>query len=67
MHDEHRRDLLKTGGAILAAGVLGSLGLCASAAEPEGRTKGAQVSPTPPQQAEKTPIVAVGSAEGVVR
>jgi hypothetical protein len=22
MHDEHRRDLLKTGGAVLAAGVL---------------------------------------------
>jgi len=64
MHDEHRRDLLKTGGAVLAAGVLGSLGLHARAAEPEGRTTGAQVPPAPRQQGEKTPIVAVESAEG---
>ena len=67
MHDEHRRDLLKTGGAVLAAGVLGSLGLHARAAEPERRTTGAQVPPAPRQQGEKMPIVAVGSAEGVVR
>ena len=67
MHDEHRRDLLKTGGAIVAAGVLGSLGLHARAAEQEGRTTGAQVPQAPRQQGEKTPIVAVGSAEGVVR
>lgn len=67
MHDEPRRDLLKTGGAVLAAGVLGSLGLHARAAEQEGRTKGANVPPAPQRQAEKTPIVAVGSAEGVVR
>jgi quercetin dioxygenase-like cupin family protein len=67
MHDEHRRDLFKTGGAILAAGVLGSLGIHARAAEPEGRPTGAQVPPAPPQRAEKTPIVAVGPAEGVVR
>jgi quercetin dioxygenase-like cupin family protein len=33
----------------------------------EGRTKGAPVPHAPPQQAEKTPIVAVGSAEGVAR
>jgi mannose-6-phosphate isomerase-like protein (cupin superfamily) len=67
MHDEHRRDLLKTGGAVLAAGVLGNLGWHARAAAQEGRTKGAQGPSAPPQQAEKTPIVAVGSDEGVVR
>ena len=67
MHDEHRRDLLKTGGAVLAAGVLGSLGLHARAAEHEAHMKGAHVAQAPQRQAEKTPIVAVGSAEGVVR
>ena len=67
MHNEQRRDLLKIGGAALAAGVLGSLGLHARAAEQEGRTKGAQAPSAPQRQAEKTPIVAVGSAGGVVR
>lgn len=67
MHDEHRRDLLKTGGAVFAAGVLGSLGLHARAAEPEGRMKGATAPPVPQRQAGKTPIVAVGPSEGVVR
>ncbi|HSF29005.1 MAG TPA: cupin domain-containing protein [Candidatus Tectomicrobia bacterium] len=67
MQNEQRRDLLKIGGAALAAGVLGSLGLHARAAEQEGRTKGAQAPSAPQRQAEKTPIVAVGSAGGVVR
>jgi quercetin dioxygenase-like cupin family protein len=67
MHDEHRRDLLKTGAAVLAAGVLGRLGWHARAAAPEGGTTGAQIPPTPPQQPGKTPIVAVGPSEGVVR
>jgi mannose-6-phosphate isomerase-like protein (cupin superfamily) len=67
MHDEHRRDLLKTGGAVLAAGVLSNLGWHARAAAQGGRTKGAQGPSAPPRQAEKTPIVAVGSDEGVVR
>jgi hypothetical protein len=67
MHHEHRRDLIKTGGAILAAGVLSRLGWHVRAAEPAGRTTGAQLPSAPPQQAGKTPIVAVGAAEGVVR
>jgi mannose-6-phosphate isomerase-like protein (cupin superfamily) len=67
MHHQHRRDLFKTAGAVLAAGVLGRLGWPAKAGMPEGRTAGAQGPSTPPQQAGKTPIVAVGPAEGVVR
>lgn len=46
---------------------VGSLGLHARAAEPERRTKGATAPPASQQQAGKTPIVAVGSAEGGVR
>jgi quercetin dioxygenase-like cupin family protein len=67
MHHEHRRDLFKTAGAILAAGVLSRLGWHARAAAPEGRPTGAQVPSAPPQPTGKTPIVAVGPAEGVVR
>lgn len=67
MHHTHRRDLFKTAGAVLAAGVLGRLGWPAKAGTPEGRTAGAQGPSTPPPQAGKTPIVAVGPAEGVVR
>jgi hypothetical protein len=67
MHHEHRRDLFKTAGAILAAGVLGRLGWHASAATPEGRMPGAQGPSAPPKPAGKTPIVAVGPTEGVVR
>jgi quercetin dioxygenase-like cupin family protein len=67
MHHEHRRDLFKTAGALLAAGVLSRLGWHARAAAPEGRPTGAQAPSAPPQQAGKTPIVAVGPAEGVVR
>jgi quercetin dioxygenase-like cupin family protein len=67
MPDEHRRDLLKTGGAVLAAGVLSRLGWHARAAAQESRTTGAQSTSTPPPQVGKTPIIAVGPAEGVVR
>jgi hypothetical protein len=51
MHDEHRRDLLKTGGVVLAAGVLSNLGWHTRAAAQEGRTKGAQGPSAPPQPA----------------
>jgi len=67
MHDAHRRHLLQTSGAILAAGVLGRLDMPASAAEPERRTPGTQGLTAPQQQAEPTPIVAVGPDAGVVR
>jgi hypothetical protein len=67
MHHTHRGHLLKTGGTLLAAGVLSRLGWHASATAPEGRTVGAQGPSTPPPPAGKTPIVAVGPAEGVVR
>ena len=51
----------------LGGWALSRLGWHAKAAAPEGRTAGAQGPSTPPPQAGKTPIVAVGPAEGVVR
>jgi quercetin dioxygenase-like cupin family protein len=67
MHHTHRGHLLKTGGTLLAAGVLSRLGWHASATAPEGRPTGVQVPSAPSQPTGKTPIVAVGPAEGVVR
>ena len=67
MHDAHRRHLLQTSGAVLAAGVLGRLDMPASAAEPERHTPGTQGRAAPQPQAEQTPIVAVGPDAGVVR
>jgi mannose-6-phosphate isomerase-like protein (cupin superfamily) len=67
MHDKHRRHLLKTSGAVLAAGVLGRLDVPAHAAEPERRPSGTLGPSAPRQQAEQTPIVAVGPDAGVVR
>jgi anaerobic selenocysteine-containing dehydrogenase len=40
MRDENRRNLLKSGGAMLAAGVLGGVGVNAMASEHEGRMEG---------------------------
>lgn len=67
MHDAHRRHLLKTSGAVLAAGVLGRLDVPARAAEPERRPPGTLGPSALHQQAEQTPIVAVGPDAGVVR
>lgn len=45
MHDKDRRDALKTGGAMLALGVLGSLGVGSAFAQ-EGHMRGAKGVPS---------------------